>query len=50
MNFANFTKLTIQMMAISVKIKKKHGKGEFVKIWKLILIVIFMIFPQKYRI
>ena len=47
MNFDNFLKMTIPMMAIYVKNLKIHINGEFVEIRKLILIIIFVIFPQK---
>ena len=39
--------MTIPMMAIYVENLKIHIKGEFVEIRKLILVIIFVIFPQK---
>ena len=36
-------------MAIFVKNLKIHIKGEFVKIQELTLIIIFVIFPQKWQ-
>ena len=47
MNFDNFLKMTIPMMAIYVENLKIHIKGEFVEIRKLIQVIIFVIFPQK---
>ena len=34
-------------MAISVENFKNHIKGEFVKIRKFVLVIIFVIFPQN---
>ena len=40
-------KIVIPTMAISVENFKNHIKGEFVKIRKFVLVIIFVIFPQN---
>ena len=40
-------KIVISTMAISVENFKNHIKGEFVKIRKFVLVIIFVIFPQN---
>ena len=44
MNFANFLKMAIPIMAIYVKKFKNHIKGELLKIRKSILAIIFVFF------
>ena len=41
MNFGNFLKMVISMLAFYVKILKNHIKGELVKIRKFIPVIIF---------
>ena len=45
MNFAIFLKMVIPMMAIYVKKFSNHFQGEFGKIRKFILVIIFATFP-----
>ena len=41
--------MAILMMTIFMKNSKNHIKGEFVKIQKFILVIILVIFPQKWQ-
>ena len=47
MNFANFLKMAIPMMAIYVKNFKNHIYGELIKIRNFTLVIISVIFAQK---
>ena len=54
MNFAYFLKIAIPnpefpMMTFYAKNFENHISGGFVKIWNLILVIIFIIFPQKWK-
>jgi len=49
MIFAIFLKMVFPKMAIYVKILKNHIYVDFVKIQEFILVIIFVIFPQKWQ-
>ena len=49
MIFANFLKMAILIMAIFSKKFENHIYGELVKIWECTLVIIFLIFPQKWQ-